>query len=99
MKSLKTELREEREYLNGIAQALEAYLLLCYEEVGDYDLVLKFTKFPKIISMIKGNEMMKSIASKIFVYSEILRHRDHEISFDVDKEIFTVRVIHHDYPF
>ncbi len=91
--------KEERDYLNGIAEALEAYLQVCYEEVNDYDLCLKFTKYPKIISMIRGQEMLKGLAAKIYVYANILQHIDHEITFDPEKEIFTVKVIHYDYPF
>lgn len=91
--------KEELDYLNGIAEALEAYLQVCYEEIGDYDLCLKFTEYPKIISMIRGQERLKGLASKIYVYSEILRHRDTEISFDLTKEIFTVKAKHYDYPF
>lgn len=98
-KSLKKELREEREYLNGIAEQLEAYLQLCYEEIDDYDLCLKFTESPKIISMIRDQEYLKGLASKIYVYSEILRHRDTNIEFNLDKEVFTVKVKHYDYPF
>lgn len=99
LKTMKTELHEEREYLNGIAEALEAYLQVCYEEAGDHDLCLKFTKFPKIISMIRGQEMLKGLAAKIYVYSSILQHRDHEITFDPEREVFKVKVIHYDYPF
>lgn len=98
-RSLKRELREEREYLNCIAGQLEAYLQLCYEEIEDYDLCLKFTQSPRIISMIRDQEKLKGLASKIYVYSEILRHRDTDIEFNLDTEVFTVKVKHYDYPF
>lgn len=97
--SRKKELKEEREYLNGIAEALEAYLQVCYEEVNDHDLCLKFTKYPRIISMIKRQELLKGLAAKIYVYASILRDTDHEITFDTEREIFKVKVIHYDYPF
>lgn len=93
------ELHEEREYLNGIAESLEGFLQVCYEEIGDYDLCFKFTKFPKIISMIRDQEFLRCVASKIYVYATILHHRDHEITFDPQKETFKVRVINYDYPF
>ena len=76
----------------SVTKQMEAYLLLAYEQAGDYLKVLKFSDKPtNVLAVGLEDERLRQLGAMIFTCAQAIRPYDYEITFNGD--CFTVKLL------